>query len=56
MSYSLPFYPSPWANGQGEWANAYQRAVEIVSNMTLDEKVNLTTGTGLVAESKQLLH
>ncbi|PYI28771.1 BETA-glucosidase precursor [Aspergillus indologenus CBS 114.80] len=46
LAFSPPFYPSPWANGQGEWAEAYQRAVAIVSQMTLDEKVNLTTGTG----------
>lgn len=46
MAYSPPYYPSPWANGQGDWAEAYQRAVDIVSQMTLAEKVNLTTGTG----------
>ncbi|KAI9373428.1 glycosyl hydrolase family 3 N terminal domain-containing protein [Aspergillus egyptiacus] len=46
LAYSPPYYPSPWANGQGEWAEAYNRAVEIVSQMTLDEKVNITTGTG----------
>ncbi|PKY04238.1 beta-glucosidase-related glycosidase [Aspergillus campestris IBT 28561] len=46
LEYSPPFYPSPWANGQGEWAKSYQRAVELVSQMTLAEKVNLTTGTG----------
>ena len=43
---SPPYYPSPWSNGEGEWAEAYNRAVQIVSQMTLDEKVNLTTGTG----------
>ncbi|KAL4815252.1 putative beta-glucosidase A [Aspergillus spinulosporus] len=47
---SPPYYPSPWANGQGEWAEAYNRAVQIVSQMTLDEKVNLTTGTGWMSE------
>ncbi|KAL4911354.1 putative beta-glucosidase A [Aspergillus multicolor] len=46
LAFSPPYYPSPWANGQGEWAEAYNRAVQIVSQMTLDEKVNLTTGTG----------
>ncbi|KAE8149638.1 putative beta-glucosidase A [Aspergillus avenaceus] len=46
LAYSPPFYPSPWADGQGDWAGAYQRAVDIVSQMTLAEKVNLTTGTG----------
>ncbi|KAL4735854.1 putative beta-glucosidase A [Aspergillus similis] len=47
---STSYYPSPWANGQGEWAEAYNRAVQIVSQMTLDEKVNLTTGTGWMSE------
>lgn len=32
--------------GTGEWSEAYTRAVEFVSNLTLAEKVNLTTGTG----------
>lgn len=32
--------------GAGEWSEAYTRAVEFVSNLTLAEKVNLTTGTG----------
>jgi beta-glucosidase len=48
LAFSPPFYPSPWADGQGEWADAHRRAVEIVSQMTLAEKVNLTTGTGWV--------
>lgn len=46
LAYSPPFYPSPWMDGKGEWAVAYKRAVEFVSNLTLAEKVNLTTGTG----------
>ncbi|TQB74553.1 hypothetical protein MPDQ_004659 [Monascus purpureus] len=51
LAYSPPFYPSPWASGQGEWAVAHQRAVEFVSNLTLAEKVNLTTGVGWQEES-----
>ncbi|KAL3478556.1 glycosyl hydrolase family 3 N terminal domain-containing protein [Aspergillus californicus] len=46
LAYSPPYYPSPWMNGQGEWSEAYSRAVDIVSQMTLDEKVNITSGTG----------
>lgn len=42
---SPPFYPSPWMNGEGEWAAAYQKARDFVSQMTLLEKVNLTTGS-----------
>nr|ADM47481.1 beta-glucosidase [Paecilomyces sp. 'thermophila'] len=45
-AYSPPKYPSPWANGEGDWAIAYQKAVQFVSQLNLAEKVNLTTGTG----------
>ncbi len=43
---SPPFYPSPWISGQGEWADAYAKARDFVSQLTLLEKVNLTTGVG----------
>ncbi|KAL1621409.1 hypothetical protein SLS56_009188 [Neofusicoccum ribis] len=43
---SPPFYPSPWMDGTGGWAEAYAKAQEFVKQMTLLEKVNLTTGTG----------
>ncbi|KAJ5219064.1 uncharacterized protein N7498_001163 [Penicillium cinerascens] len=46
LAYSPPYYPSPWSTGAGEWAEAHRRAVEFVSNLTLAEKVNLTTGAG----------
>lgn len=41
---SPPRYPSPWGSGSGEWAVAYKKAIEIVEQLTLEEKVNLTTG------------
>ncbi|KAE8152086.1 glycoside hydrolase family 3 protein [Aspergillus avenaceus] len=44
--YSPPFYPSPWAKGEGGWADAHQKALDFVSQLTLAEKVNLTTGNG----------
>jgi beta-glucosidase-like glycosyl hydrolase len=47
---SPPFYPSPWMSGQGEWADAYAQATAFVSQMTLLEKVNLTTGVGWEGE------
>jgi beta-glucosidase len=47
---SAPFYPSPWMNGQGEWADAYAKAKDFVSQLTLLEKVNLTTGVGWEGE------
>ncbi len=46
LAFSPPKYPSPWASGSGEWADAYARARAFVSQLTLLEKVNLTTGVG----------
>ncbi|KIW06196.1 hypothetical protein, variant [Verruconis gallopava] len=43
---SPPKYPSPWMDGSGQWSSAYARAQEFVKQMTLLEKINLTTGTG----------
>lgn len=55
-------YPSPWAypatppNPGGDpipdksWAEAYAQAVAFVAELTLTEKVNLTTGTGWEAD------
>ncbi|RYP74459.1 hypothetical protein DL770_007599 [Monosporascus sp. CRB-9-2] len=39
-------YPSPWGSGGPGWDEAYTKAREFVSQLTLPEKVNLTTGTG----------
>jgi hypothetical protein len=55
LAFSPPYYPSPWATGEGEWAEAYRRAVEFVSNLTLAEKVNLTTGAGYVFLRKDIV-
>ncbi|KAH7355787.1 beta-glucosidase-like protein [Pyrenochaeta sp. MPI-SDFR-AT-0127] len=43
---SPPVYPSPRGNGStsASWAAAYARAREIVSQLTLEEKSNLTHG------------
>ena len=46
--FSPPYYPSPWGSGAGEWASAYAKAQAFVSQLTLIEKVNLTTGVGFV--------
>jgi hypothetical protein len=45
LAYSPPYYPSPWMTGKGDWAEAYQTAKDFVSQLTLLEKVNITTGT-----------
>jgi hypothetical protein len=43
---SPPFYPSPWMRGGLDWQDAYAKAQAFVSQLTLLEKVNLTTGVG----------
>lgn len=45
-TFSPPFYPSPWGSGAGDWATAYEKATAFVSQLTLIEKINLTTGVG----------
>jgi hypothetical protein len=46
---SDPYYPSPWMTpGTLDWADAYEKAKDFVSQLTLMEKVNLTTGVGYV--------
>ena len=44
---SPPYYPTPKGGWVAEWATSYAKAQLVVANMTLAEKVNLTTGTGL---------
>ncbi|KAL5362002.1 putative beta-glucosidase M [Aspergillus floccosus] len=41
---SPPVYPSPEGTGTGSWAVAYQKARAFVSQLTPEEKVNLTAG------------
>lgn len=41
---SPPFYPAPAASGAGGWLEHVERARSLVSQMTLEEKVNLTGG------------
>ncbi|KAL7270703.1 hypothetical protein RUND412_006580 [Rhizina undulata] len=43
---SQPYYPTPRIDGAGDWADAYKKAKAFVDQLTLLEKVNLTTGTG----------
>ncbi|KAI1264944.1 hypothetical protein F5Y18DRAFT_71532 [Xylariaceae sp. FL1019] len=44
---SDPFYPSPWVNYAADgWTSAHKKAKDFVSQLTLLEKVNLTTGVG----------
>ncbi|KAF8251875.1 hypothetical protein K440DRAFT_578757 [Wilcoxina mikolae CBS 423.85] len=46
QAHSPPHYPSPRTSGSGDWKAAYAKAREFVGQLTLLEKVNLTTGTG----------
>ncbi|MCJ1397963.1 hypothetical protein MMC11_001159 [Xylographa trunciseda] len=47
---SPPFYPSPWVSGLGDWGASVAKAQALVAQMTLAEKVNLTTGVGWEGE------
>ncbi|OJJ86130.1 beta-glucosidase [Aspergillus glaucus CBS 516.65] len=44
---AIPYYPAPKGGWVSSWSDAYEKAQQVVSNMTLAEKVNLTTGTGI---------
>jgi beta-glucosidase len=47
MPPSEPHYPSPWMNPNAiGWEEAYEKAKAFVSQLTLMEKVNITTGVG----------
>ncbi|OLN87454.1 putative beta-glucosidase A [Colletotrichum chlorophyti] len=47
LAHSPPVYPSPWLDPNADgWADAYAKARDFVSQLTLLEKVNLTTGVG----------
>ncbi|KAK5687657.1 hypothetical protein LTS10_001797 [Elasticomyces elasticus] len=43
---SEPWYPAPRGGTVQLWKRSYQRAADLVGQMTLVEKVNITTGTG----------
>ena len=47
LAFSPPHYPSPWMDPKAAgWEDAYAKAKAFVSQLTLLEKVNITTGTG----------
>ncbi|KAF4119308.1 beta-glucosidase [Geosmithia morbida] len=50
-AYSPPVYPSPWMDpGAPGWEVAYTMARDFVSQLSLLEKVNITTGVGWESE------
>ncbi|KAJ3469417.1 hypothetical protein MRS44_003482 [Fusarium solani] len=51
LAHSPPHYPSPWMDPAAPgWEEAYIKAKDFVSQLTLLEKVNLTTGVGWMGE------
>jgi hypothetical protein len=54
ISFSPPYYPTPKGGWVAEWRTSYAKAQALVAQMTLSEKVNLTTGTGLFMVSLAL--
>ncbi|KAI0380771.1 glycoside hydrolase family 3 protein [Hypomontagnella monticulosa] len=43
---AAPYYPAPYGGWADDWSESYDKAVKLVSQMTLAEKVNVTSGTG----------
>ena len=43
---SPPYYPTPKGGWIGDWAASYEKAAAMVAQMTLAEKVNVTTAIG----------
>ncbi|KAH6618742.1 glycoside hydrolase superfamily [Boeremia exigua] len=43
---SPPWYPAPKGGADPAWEESYKKAAELVRQMTLVEKINITTGTG----------
>ncbi|KAK6066856.1 glycosyl hydrolase family 3 N terminal domain-containing protein [Seiridium cupressi] len=43
---AAPYYPAPHGGWADDWEDAYTRAADLVSQMTLAEKTNISSGTG----------
>jgi beta-glucosidase len=44
---AAPYYPAPHGGWTSDWSESYRKASLIVQNLTLAEKTNLTSGTGI---------
>jgi len=45
--YAAPYYPAPHGGWLESWQDAYAKAYALVSQMTLAEKTNITSGVGI---------
>lgn len=45
--YALPYYPAPHGGWVPSWQESYAKAQQLVSQMTLAEKTNITGGVGM---------
>ena len=50
---SPPVYPTPQMSGSGGWEEAYQFAKSLVSQMTNDEKNNITYGYAVTTSARK---
>jgi beta-glucosidase-like glycosyl hydrolase len=48
--FSPPYYPTPKGGWVPTWKASYAKAAALVANMTLAEKVNVTSGTGFLMD------
>ncbi|KAI1270152.1 beta-glucosidase M [Xylariaceae sp. FL1019] len=53
---SEPVYPSPQMSGTGTWADAYDKAVKFVGELTVEEKVSLVSGLSSSTGSSGVLN
>jgi hypothetical protein len=44
--HAAPYYPTPHGGWLPSWSDAYAKAQALVSQMTLAEKTNITSGVG----------
>ncbi|EXF81061.1 glycosyl hydrolase family 3 N terminal domain-containing protein [Colletotrichum fioriniae PJ7] len=44
---AAPYYPAPYGGWASDWTDSYRRAKAVVDKMTLAEKTNITSGTGI---------
>ena len=56
--HSPPYYPAPKGGWAPTWTEAYRKAKLLVEQMTLAEKVNVTTGIGwsMVCSNSMCFH